>query len=155
MCIRDRALIFLMIRRPPRSTLSSSSAASDVYKRQVNIMDIFWFNTQKCLWIINRSQTYLGWVFIKQRLQWIHDQLAESTFILVSHFMCLQWTYLHCIPTNNVINCVGVADRERRILTESKLMTTCICVLSTQTMTKVMCQIAESLSSFVLWVCGS
>src|SRR5665648_1296748 len=27
-----------MIRRPPRSTLSSSSAASDVYKRQVNII---------------------------------------------------------------------------------------------------------------------
>src|SRR5665648_1260728 len=27
-----------MIRRPPRSTLSSSSAASDVYKRQVCIM---------------------------------------------------------------------------------------------------------------------
>eukprot|EP00658_Telonema_sp_P-2_P066400 TRINITY_DN55430_c0_g1_i1.p1 TRINITY_DN55430_c0_g1~~TRINITY_DN55430_c0_g1_i1.p1 ORF type:complete len:138 (+),score=21.09 TRINITY_DN55430_c0_g1_i1:55-468(+) len=27
-----------MIRRPPRSTLSSSSAASDVYKRQVPIM---------------------------------------------------------------------------------------------------------------------
>eukprot|EP00658_Telonema_sp_P-2_P001124 TRINITY_DN10428_c0_g1_i10.p1 TRINITY_DN10428_c0_g1~~TRINITY_DN10428_c0_g1_i10.p1 ORF type:complete len:119 (+),score=5.10 TRINITY_DN10428_c0_g1_i10:89-445(+) len=25
-----------MIRRPPRSTLSSSSAASDVYKRQIN-----------------------------------------------------------------------------------------------------------------------
>eukprot|EP00828_Plagiopyla_frontata_P015445 TRINITY_DN20040_c0_g1_i1.p1 TRINITY_DN20040_c0_g1~~TRINITY_DN20040_c0_g1_i1.p1 ORF type:complete len:129 (+),score=25.00 TRINITY_DN20040_c0_g1_i1:2-388(+) len=29
-------LLFLMIRRPPRSTLSSSSAASDVYKRQVH-----------------------------------------------------------------------------------------------------------------------
>src|SRR5664279_6588634 len=28
-----------MIRRPPRSTLSSSSAASDVYKRQVNDKD--------------------------------------------------------------------------------------------------------------------
>src|SRR5665648_229242 len=27
-----------MIRRPPRSTLSSSSAASDVYKRQVEIV---------------------------------------------------------------------------------------------------------------------
>ena len=27
---------FLMIRRPPRSTLSPSSAASDVYKRQMN-----------------------------------------------------------------------------------------------------------------------
>ena len=31
MCI---FVVFLMIRRPPRSTLSSSSAASDVYKRQ-------------------------------------------------------------------------------------------------------------------------
>ena len=29
--------IVLMIRRPPRSTLSSSSAASDVYKRQYTI----------------------------------------------------------------------------------------------------------------------
>ena len=32
---RRHNLFFLMIRRPPRSTLSSSSAASDVYKRQV------------------------------------------------------------------------------------------------------------------------
>ena len=29
-----RVVFFLMIRRPPRSTQSSSSAASDVYKRQ-------------------------------------------------------------------------------------------------------------------------
>src|SRR5665648_1262079 len=29
-----------MIRRPPRSTLSSSSAASDVYKRQIYIYDL-------------------------------------------------------------------------------------------------------------------
>src|SRR5674536_38454 len=29
-----------MIRRPPRSTLSSSSAASDVYKRQVMVLRI-------------------------------------------------------------------------------------------------------------------
>ena len=29
-------VFFLMIRRPPRSTLDRSSAASDVYKRQVN-----------------------------------------------------------------------------------------------------------------------
>ena len=28
-------IFFLMIRRPPRSTLDRSSAASDVYKRQV------------------------------------------------------------------------------------------------------------------------
>ena len=31
---RARFLFFLMIRRPPRSTQSSSSAASDVYKGQ-------------------------------------------------------------------------------------------------------------------------
>eukprot|EP00658_Telonema_sp_P-2_P047354 TRINITY_DN36020_c0_g1_i4.p1 TRINITY_DN36020_c0_g1~~TRINITY_DN36020_c0_g1_i4.p1 ORF type:complete len:222 (-),score=58.60 TRINITY_DN36020_c0_g1_i4:126-791(-) len=31
-------VFFLMIRRPPRSTLSSSSAASDVYKRQLEKM---------------------------------------------------------------------------------------------------------------------
>ena len=30
---------FLMIRRPPRSTLDRSSAASDVYKRQMAIGD--------------------------------------------------------------------------------------------------------------------
>src|SRR5664280_3890657 len=30
-----------MIRRPPRSTLSSSSAASDVYKRQLSINKFF------------------------------------------------------------------------------------------------------------------
>ena len=29
------AFFFLMIRRPPRSTLDRSSAASDVYKRQI------------------------------------------------------------------------------------------------------------------------
>ena len=30
----DNVFFFLMIRRPPRSTQSRSSAASDVYKRQ-------------------------------------------------------------------------------------------------------------------------
>ena len=30
----DTVFFFLMIRRPPRSTLDRSSAASDVYKRQ-------------------------------------------------------------------------------------------------------------------------
>src|SRR5664280_3824566 len=34
-----------MIRRPPRSTLSSSSAASDVYKRQGFVMPLRWSAT--------------------------------------------------------------------------------------------------------------
>ena len=39
MCIRDRYTVFffLMVRRPPRSPQSRSSAASDVYKRQGEI----------------------------------------------------------------------------------------------------------------------
>src|SRR5678816_3382431 len=32
---KKKIFFFLMIRRPPRSTLDRSSAASDVYKRQV------------------------------------------------------------------------------------------------------------------------
>ena len=35
LCLRVSSFFFLMIRRPPRSTLDRSSAASDVYKRQV------------------------------------------------------------------------------------------------------------------------
>ena len=31
-------VFFLMIRRPPRSTLDRSSAASDVYKRQLQVL---------------------------------------------------------------------------------------------------------------------
>ena len=31
---------FLMIRRPPRSTLDRSSAASDVYKRQLGVLGL-------------------------------------------------------------------------------------------------------------------
>ena len=34
-CMRICVFFFLMIRRPPRSTLDRSSAASDVYKRQL------------------------------------------------------------------------------------------------------------------------
>ena len=35
--LRFTCVFFLMIRRPPRSTLDRSSAASDVYKRQVKM----------------------------------------------------------------------------------------------------------------------
>eukprot|EP00825_Cyclidium_porcatum_P046570 TRINITY_DN7357_c0_g1_i1.p2 TRINITY_DN7357_c0_g1~~TRINITY_DN7357_c0_g1_i1.p2 ORF type:complete len:106 (+),score=23.63 TRINITY_DN7357_c0_g1_i1:56-373(+) len=35
---------FLMIRRPPRSTHCISSAASDVYKRQINLFFLFFLH---------------------------------------------------------------------------------------------------------------
>src|SRR5665648_339601 len=38
-----------MIRRPPRSTLSSSSAASDVYKRQVLVESVVGLSDQEVL----------------------------------------------------------------------------------------------------------
>ena len=41
------SIFFLMIRRPPRSTLDRSSAASDVYKRQVEQ------STKALTWIID------------------------------------------------------------------------------------------------------
>eukprot|EP00658_Telonema_sp_P-2_P071575 TRINITY_DN60821_c0_g1_i1.p1 TRINITY_DN60821_c0_g1~~TRINITY_DN60821_c0_g1_i1.p1 ORF type:complete len:106 (+),score=17.93 TRINITY_DN60821_c0_g1_i1:104-421(+) len=48
-----------MIRRPPRSTLSSSSAASDVYKRQLQ-----YTNWISMLSIVGFVDTYGGWVLI-------------------------------------------------------------------------------------------
>src|SRR5665648_282290 len=40
-CLKKKiSFSFLTIRRPPRSTLSSSSAASDVYKRQAGVFQI-------------------------------------------------------------------------------------------------------------------
>ena len=45
---------FLMIRRPPRSTLDRSSAASDVYKRQPT--EIAWYDTYPS----NNSESYNG-----------------------------------------------------------------------------------------------
>ena len=39
--LNDALFFFLMIRRPPRSTLDRSSAASDVYKRQLQKLLIY------------------------------------------------------------------------------------------------------------------
>ena len=44
-----------MIRRPPRSTLSSSSAASDVYKRQVAGEEALVFNKSGDLLGVGRA----------------------------------------------------------------------------------------------------
>ena len=46
---RDTRVCFLMIRRPPRSTLDRSSAASDVYKRQDDNAVLFLWVTSPML----------------------------------------------------------------------------------------------------------
>eukprot|EP00658_Telonema_sp_P-2_P074213 TRINITY_DN63407_c0_g1_i1.p1 TRINITY_DN63407_c0_g1~~TRINITY_DN63407_c0_g1_i1.p1 ORF type:complete len:193 (+),score=42.62 TRINITY_DN63407_c0_g1_i1:49-627(+) len=48
-----------MIRRPPRSTLSSSSAASDVYKRQVSTQSTGDLTQIMAVWDLMRSQALL------------------------------------------------------------------------------------------------
>ena len=54
---RDDVVVLLMIRRPPRSTLDRSSAASDVYKRQ---------------WLVLMVQRLSQEIII---LQWAQEQL--------------------------------------------------------------------------------
>ena len=52
---------FLMIRRPPRSTQSRSSAASDVYKRQVVLQGIIdcWFEEEGKLVLVDYKTDYV------------------------------------------------------------------------------------------------
>src|SRR5678810_1465675 len=62
-----------MIRRPPRSTLDRSSAASDVYKRQ-----IYWWTSAPSL----RQPTPLAWPFPGLSLIHISEptRQAESSY---------------------------------------------------------------------------
>eukprot|EP00658_Telonema_sp_P-2_P016973 TRINITY_DN16572_c0_g1_i3.p1 TRINITY_DN16572_c0_g1~~TRINITY_DN16572_c0_g1_i3.p1 ORF type:complete len:112 (-),score=29.57 TRINITY_DN16572_c0_g1_i3:217-552(-) len=53
-----------MIRRPPRSTLSSSSAASDVYKRQPQ----YWWN----------REVFLGPAVLLQSYRWLIEPLDRD-----------------------------------------------------------------------------
>ncbi|WP_460379539.1 hypothetical protein, partial [Staphylococcus aureus] len=61
-------LIFLMIRRPPRSTRVRSSAASDVYKRQVLLCDL------------NATSQRLSLIHISEPTR--HAQISYAVFCL-------------------------------------------------------------------------
>ena len=47
---------FLMIRRPPRSTQSRSSAASDVYKRQLDV----WVERETMIKFMGENSGFIG-----------------------------------------------------------------------------------------------
>ena len=56
-------VFFLMIRRPPRSTLDRSSAASDVYKRQIFFYGLLVFTTKKKRKILSKKSQKLATKF--------------------------------------------------------------------------------------------
>src|SRR5665648_554919 len=60
-----------MIRRPPRSTLSSSSAASDVYKRQVHCLMQKTMETRGAIpWLTSPASTGDSISLILKNLVW-------------------------------------------------------------------------------------
>ena len=57
--------VFLMIRRPPRSTLDRSSAASDVYKRQSVRRCVWWKNNGlACQWTNDNDRDFYCKVWV-------------------------------------------------------------------------------------------
>src|SRR5665648_182013 len=97
-----------MIRRPPRSTLSSSSAASDVYKRQIVFIaeelvvklpigilfscTVGRICSRGCLRVdaierkITVNNTYLGGIFIQQSLENLGFPLLTIRTLVVTEF---------------------------------------------------------------------
>eukprot|EP00656_Telonema_subtile_P007301 TRINITY_DN13424_c0_g1_i1.p1 TRINITY_DN13424_c0_g1~~TRINITY_DN13424_c0_g1_i1.p1 ORF type:complete len:130 (-),score=10.10 TRINITY_DN13424_c0_g1_i1:70-459(-) len=84
------SLFVLMIRRPPRSTLSSSSAASDVYKRQVQ-------HRPKC----NHRPGLRRWVRKKVGAPAPASELLETRLQLVRvpRAMCQSNTTVTTVPS--------------------------------------------------------
>ena len=70
-------VFFLMIRRPPRSTLDRSSAASDVYKRQVDVPFLAGGHVVVGVVLEERHEADAGAVVVVHELSLIH--ISEPT----------------------------------------------------------------------------
>src|SRR5665648_953125 len=70
-----------MIRRPPRSTLSSSSAASDVYKRQAVLEGIRTFlDVEQCVFIVAADNRVLELAVQEQMPHPVPDEQANPYY---------------------------------------------------------------------------
>ena len=82
---------FLMIRRPPRSTLDRSSAASDVYKRQVQLAQAQLQAAEQEL-IVRTSQLYFDVLTAQDTLTFVpvsytHLRAHETVLDLVCRLL--------------------------------------------------------------------
>ena len=79
---------FLMIRRPPRSTQSRSSAASDVYKRQAWPSDGARFRRRWCSSLLGaRSDARAQPPFWRQAVSYTHLRAHETVLDLVCRLL--------------------------------------------------------------------
>src|SRR5664279_2251499 len=97
-----------MIRRPPRSTLSSSSAASDVYKRQSQRRSrqrTFRFNLQKGKIISAVSTHHDSLVFLLPQMDDCHLFRAGDDMLIGQHIAI--WADDDTGPTRRVLKIRG------------------------------------------------
>ena len=84
MCFVSVCFFFLMIRRPPRSTLDRSSAASDVYKRQAFVLSLarnaaIGFNRPIAVFSLEMSSVQLVQRMISSETGIPSDKLRKGT----------------------------------------------------------------------------
>ena len=103
-----------MIRRPPRSTLDRSSAASDVYKRQVMEST----RGSAVITLILAGSFMLNYAFTAEGVpqamaQWVDSMhLGQVPFLLLVNVMSVSYTHLRAHET--------VLDLVCRLLLEKK-----------------------------------
>eukprot|EP00658_Telonema_sp_P-2_P062896 TRINITY_DN51564_c0_g1_i1.p1 TRINITY_DN51564_c0_g1~~TRINITY_DN51564_c0_g1_i1.p1 ORF type:complete len:295 (+),score=39.34 TRINITY_DN51564_c0_g1_i1:17-901(+) len=90
-------VFFLRIRRPPRSTLSSSSAASDVYKRQVYDRAllvareaVFVTNTMKCEDVLNEYAAAIGTLMGEEERSDVQECVSRLIGEMIEMVACSQ-----------------------------------------------------------------
>ena len=130
------SFFFLMIRRPPRSTLDRSSAASDVYKRQIKLYaDGALGSRGACLKKEYSDQKgHYGYMLnTVEYMTEIADEAAENGFQLCTHAIgdsankvVLDIYKDHLSPENNkrwrIEHCQFMDSKDRKILGNNNII---------------------------------
>ncbi|VTU47695.1 peptidase [Lacticaseibacillus rhamnosus] len=90
-----------MIRRPPRSTQGVSSAASDVYKRQMHIAVIGWTDNEQTM---------------KAEMTWLKQdmQATEKTWKIVLTHQPVSYTHLRAHETEADLVCRLLLEKKKK-----------------------------------------